>query len=182
MIKNWGKGRDRSWFMGDEIGHESWATRSVMGNDKIERATRLVISNDERVTRLVMGNDGADEIGFGWIGHPWWCDLGGVRLVWGEISVVVRSRWRRRCWGAIGFGWIGNSLSFSLHVWDLEMVCSENRNVNQFPGQSLKHTVNWNVFPKNFIFHAQPNTQWSVKSFPEMVLHQNKRSLSSWPF
>ena len=42
-----------------------------MGNDKIERATRLVISNDERVTRLVMGNDGADEIGFGWIGHPW---------------------------------------------------------------------------------------------------------------
>ena len=37
--------------MGDEIGHESWATRSVMGNDKIERATRLVMGNDERVTR-----------------------------------------------------------------------------------------------------------------------------------
>ena len=40
VIKNWGKGRDRSWFMGDEIGHESWATRSVMGNDKIETRSR----------------------------------------------------------------------------------------------------------------------------------------------
>ena len=38
--------------MGDEI-----ETRSVIGNDEIERAIRSV-----------MGNDDTNEIGFGWIG------------------------------------------------------------------------------------------------------------------
>ena len=47
VIKNWGKGRDRSCVIGDEI-----ETRSIMGNDEIERAMRSVIGNDERVTRL----------------------------------------------------------------------------------------------------------------------------------
>ena len=65
MIKKGGKGRDRSW---------------VMGNN--ERVMRLVMGNDERATRSVMGNDGADEIGFGWIGLRWLCDLsGGVRYM-----------------------------------------------------------------------------------------------------
>ena len=50
-------------IMGDEI-----ETRSVMGNDEIERAIRSVMGNDERATRSVMGNDGANDIGFGWIG------------------------------------------------------------------------------------------------------------------
>ena len=54
MIKKGGKGRDRSW---------------VMGNN--ERVMRSVMGNDERATRSVMGNDGADEIGFGWIGLRW---------------------------------------------------------------------------------------------------------------
>ena len=49
--------------MGDEI-----ETRSVIGNDEIERAIRSVMGNDERATRSVMGNDGANDIGFGWIG------------------------------------------------------------------------------------------------------------------
>ena len=53
-------------IMGDEI-----ETRSVMGNDEIERAIRSVMGNDERATRLVMGNDGANDIGFGWIGLRW---------------------------------------------------------------------------------------------------------------
>ena len=66
MIKNGGKGRDQSWVIGDEI-----ETRSVMGNDEIERAIRSVMGNDERATRLVMGNDGANDIGFGWIGLRW---------------------------------------------------------------------------------------------------------------
>ena len=64
-----------------EIGHGSWATRSVMGdeietsfvmgNDEIERVTRSVMGNDERAMRSVMGNNGADEISFGWIGLRW---------------------------------------------------------------------------------------------------------------
>ena len=67
-------------------------------------------------------------------------DLGGSIFSGDAISVVVRDIWRRRCWGAIG--WIGNSLFFlflylSLCVFDSEMVCSENRNVKPFSGQSL---------------------------------------------
>ena len=54
MIKNGGKGRDRSW---------------VMGNN--EKAMRSVMGNDERAMRSVMGNDGTDEIGFGWISLRW---------------------------------------------------------------------------------------------------------------
>ena len=52
--------------MGDEI-----ETRFVMGNDEIKRVTRSVMGNDERAMRSVMGNNGADEIGFGWIGLRW---------------------------------------------------------------------------------------------------------------
>ena len=33
------------------------------------------------------------------------------------------------------------------------------------------------IFLFDHIFHAQPNRQRSIKWFPEMVLHQNKRSL-----
>ena len=57
--------------MGHGRRDRSWATRSVMGNDEIERPTRSVMGNDERATRLVIGNVGADEIGFGWIGLRW---------------------------------------------------------------------------------------------------------------
>ena len=100
------------------------------------------MGNDERVIRSVMGNNNANEIGFGWIGLGW-CDLDGD-----AISMVVRDIWRCRCWGAgsagagvrsvLGGSVTLSSFSLSLRVWDLEMVCSENRNVNQFPGQSHK--------------------------------------------
>ena len=52
-----------------EIGHGSWVTRSVIGNDEIETRSRM--GNDKRATRSVIGNDSADEIGFGWIGLRW---------------------------------------------------------------------------------------------------------------
>ena len=78
--------------MGDEI-----ETRSIMGNDEIERAMRSVIGNDERAMRLrrdqswvttapmrsilggsVFGGD-AISVGCNWSGVRswWWCDLDG---------------------------------------------------------------------------------------------------------
>jgi len=72
------------------------------------------------------------------------------------------------------------SLSLSLFArLSLEIICSENRSVTYFLVKAIKHTVNWNGFSENSIFHAQPNTWWGVKSFPEMVLHQNKRNLNN---
>ena len=59
------------------------------------------------------------------------------------------------------------------------MIWSENRNVKSFPSQSHLFTVKGNSFSKKAIFHAQPNTQFYEKWFPEMVWSQNKRTLRS---
>ena len=70
----------------------------------------------------------------------WWCDLdgganAGVRSVLGG-SVTLSSL----------------SLSLSLRVWDPEMVWSENRNVNQFSGQSHKTHGQMKCFSGKFYF------------------------------
>ena len=44
------------------------------------------------------------------------------------------------------------SLFLCLRVWDPEMVCSENRNVNQFPGQSHKTHGQLKCFSRKFYF------------------------------
>ena len=111
----------------------------------------------------------------------------------GAIS-AGRSRWREvdgaisparlglgrdlaNVFGSVKSKALSLSLSFFARL-SPEMVWSENRNVKQFPSQSLYFTVKWNVFPENSIFYAHPNTQWGVKWFLEMVWSQNKRSLS----
>ena len=86
-----------------------------------------------------------------------WRDLGGTILAQSQGRV-----WLHEVEGSL-------SLSLSLSRLSLKMVWSENRNVKQFLGQSLYFTVRWNAFPENSIFHAQPNTRWSVKWFPKMV-------------
>ena len=40
-------------------------------DQKRRERERLVMGNDKRATRSIMGNDGADEIGFRWIGLRW---------------------------------------------------------------------------------------------------------------
>ena len=40
-------------------------------DQKWNERERLVMGNDKRATRSIMGNDGADEIGFRWIGLRW---------------------------------------------------------------------------------------------------------------
>ena len=81
------------------------------------------------------------------------------------------------------------SLSLSLSLFaclSLEIICSENRSAKYFLGQSHKTHGQLKLFSRKFcfsensIFHVQPNTRWGVKSFPEMVLRQNKRSLISY--
>ena len=99
----------------------------------------LVGCNRSGVMWSSMDRSGCDR--FGWIGLRWGViGLGGSVFGGDAISVVVQDIWRCRCWGAIG--WIDNSLFFlslylSLCTSDLEMVCSENRNVKPYPGQSL---------------------------------------------
>ena len=105
----------------------------------------------DKVTRLVMGNDGADEIGFGWIGLRWWCDLGGVwSRWWFNLDGGAGAGVRLILGGSVTLSSL--SLSLSLHVWDLEMVCSENRNVNQFSGQSHKTHGQLKCFSGKFYF------------------------------
>ena len=130
--------------MGDEI-----EMRSVMGNDEIE--TRSIMGNDEieRVMRLAMGNNSANEIGFGRISLQWWCNLGGVRSRWWcDLDGGAGARVRSILGGSVTL----SSFSLSLRVWDLEMVCSENRNVNQFPGLSHKTHGQLKCFSEKFYF------------------------------
>ena len=128
------------------------------------------------------------------------CDIGrtisAAQSRWCNLSGMILAAWSRRCnlTGKSGVGarsrrrvWLCEvessllsllSLSLSLFVrLRPEIVCSENRNVKQFPSQNLYFTVQWNAFPENFIFHTQPNTWWCVKWFLEMVWSQNKRTL-----
>ena len=92
-------------------------------------------------------------IGLGWCNLRW-ISLGGSIFGGDAILVVVRDIWWRRCWGAISCGWIDNflSLSLSLRVWDPKMVWSENRNVNQFSGQSHKTHGQLKCFSGKFYF------------------------------
>ena len=90
-----------------------------------------------------------------------WVELGlswGRGLVWvTELSnrTTVRER--------IGVSEVLSlSLSLSLsHVWDPKMVCSENRNVNQFPGQSHKTHNQLKCFSRKFYFPCE--TKHAVK-------------------
>ena len=71
---------------------------------------------------------------------PWVCVWVELGLPWGRGSVWVRCS-------------LSLSLSLSLsHVWDPKMVCSENRNVNQFPGQSHKTHSQLKCFSEKFYF------------------------------
>ena len=122
------------------------------------------MGNDEKATgpmRSVMGNDGADEIGFGWIGLQWLCDLsGGVRYMAAPVLGCDR--------------WIGNFLFFlslylSLCTSDPEMVRSENFHFKPSPGQSLILHDQLKIFSGKFIFHAQPNTRIYRKAFSGVI-------------
>ena len=109
-------------------------------------------------------------IGLGWCNLRWislgvislgGSVFGGVRSVWGDvifggsvfggdvISVVVRDIWRR---GAGVRSVTLSSLSLSLHIWDPEMVWSENKNVNQFLSQSHKTHDQSKCFSRKFYF------------------------------
>ena len=69
----------------------------------------------------------------------------GLRLALNEEWVELGLPWGR------GSVWVRCSLSLSLsHVWDPKMVCSENRNVNQFPGQSHKTHSQLKCFSEKF--------------------------------
>ena len=116
-----------------------------MGND--ERAMRLRRDQSWVTTapmRSILGGSvfGGDAISVGcnWSGVRswWWCGLDG------SAGAGVRS--------VLGGSVTLSSFSLSLRVWDLEMVCSENRNVNQFPGLSHKTHGQLKCFSEKFYF------------------------------
>ena len=110
-----------------------------------------------------------------------------VWVRWRELNLTLSSLdWSSVCDGGSELGlWFVHRFSLSLSLshthmrLGLEMIWSENRNVKSFPSQSHLFTVKGNSFSKKAIFHAQPNTQFYEKWFPEMVWSQNKRTLRS---
>ena len=94
-----------------------------------------------------------------------WVELG---LLWGRGSVWVtelsnRTTVRERIGVSDNSVWVSESVRWSplslflslflcLRVWDPKMVCSENRNVNQFPGQSHKTHGQLKCFSRKFYF------------------------------
>ena len=80
-----------------------------------------------------------------------WCEWlsSVIELPWGRglVWVTTRCEWVR--WSPLS---LFLSLFLSLCIWDPEMVCSENRNVNQFPGQSHKTHGQLKCFSRKFYF------------------------------
>ena len=96
-------------------------------------------------------------------------------------------RWDRchLVWSARPLLVVSLSLSLSLSLsarLSPKIVWSENRNVKWFPGQSLYFYSQMKCISGNSIFHAQPNTRFYGKWFPEMVWSQNKRTLNEISF
>ena len=78
--------------------------------------------------------------------------VGGARTIVRErIGVSDNSVWVSESvrWSPLS---LFLSLFLCLRVWDPEMVCSENRNVNQFPGQSHKTHGQLKCFSRKFYF------------------------------
>ena len=148
--------RDRSWVM--RLRRDlSWVTTRSRGwQDRLWVTTRGRWDQSWVTTapmRLVLGGSvfGGDAISVG-------CDWSGVM----RSSVVMRSRWWCEIYGGASAGVrsvLGESvtlsslsLSFSLRVWNPKMVCSENKSVNQFPGQSHKTHGQLKCFFGKFYF------------------------------
>ena len=112
--------------------------RSVTGHGRRDRSWVTMT-----LMRSILGgsvfDDDAISVGCDWsrVRSRWWCDLDG------GAGAGVRS--------VLG-GSVTLSLSLSLHVWDPEMVCRENRNINQFPGQSHKTHGQLKCFSGKFYF------------------------------
>ena len=115
--------------------------------------------------------------------------------LWRDLTVAWRGRGWRSVRGAISpsrggdedgdlTGAILNSLCLRIceAFLFLSLCVSGNdlkikQKLKIFSGQRGYFTVKVNDFPENSIFHAQPNTRFHVKGFPETVFSQNKHSL-----
>ena len=181
VIKNGGKGRDRSgWWVTtrrwrDRSGwwvttREQWDWWWVMTRGRRDRSwvmtalMRLVLGGSVWGDAIFGGSVWVDQssVGYnrsGWISLWWWCDLGGgVRYM---AAPVLGCDW-----------WIHNSLFFlplylSLCASDPKMVCSEDRNVKPFPGQSI-------------ILHGQLKWFYGKFYFPCATKHALRCKTISW--
>ena len=108
-------------------------------------------------------------------GSDWRVDRSEANSPWVDRRSVDRQIRAR----SVEAHWLSLSLSSPpFACLSPKMVWSENRNVKWFSGQSLYFYSQMKCISGNSIFHAQPNTRFYGKWFPEMVWNQNKQSLS----